>query len=283
MPGEEATGKTFIILNILKYFHRKHPDGIIVFFDTEHSVLKEHFTSRSVNPDKVIKIDVHTIEKFAHQAIQTLKIYLKQKKADRQPMIMVLDSLGNLSTNKEIDEISNGTDVKDMSRPGKVKAAFKVLRGCLAEANVPLLVTNHIYKSMSAYTPADMSGGSGPKYLSDIICFLTKSKDKDEKTKEQVGIIMKGTIKKSRFTRDGLVVENRLSFDTGLDRYYGLLDFCIDYGLILRRGNTFIFPNEVEASRREVEEDGSKYFTEDLLTLVNEEVGRRFKLMTDVQ
>ena len=122
-------------------------------------------------------IPVTTVQEFRTQAIRVLDNYLES--SNRKPMMFVLDSLGMLSTTKEVEDTSEGKETRDMTRAQVLKAAFRVLTLKLGRAGVPLVVTNHTYDSMGLFSTKEMGGGSGLKYAASSIVFLSKKKEKD--------------------------------------------------------------------------------------------------------
>jgi RecA/RadA recombinase len=138
--------------------------------------------------------------------------------------MFVLDSLGMLSTSKEINDALNDKEVRDMTKSQLIKGAFRMLTLKLGQANVPLIVTNHTYDVIGAYVPTkEMGGGSGLKYAASTIIYLSKKKEKDGT--EVIGNIIKAKTHKSRLSKENKQVEIRLYYDErGLDRYYGLLE-----------------------------------------------------------
>ena len=226
--GESATGKTFFALGVVKRFLTDNPSGGVFYFDTEAAVTKDMMEERGVDTSRVIISEPESVQQFRHNAIQILDNYIKSD--NKPPMLMVLDSLGQLSTSKELEDTAEGKETRDMTRAQVLKATFRVLTLKLAKAKVPLIVTNHVYEVVGSYIPTkEMSGGSGLKYTASQIVFLSKKKDKDGK--DVVGNIIKCKMVKSRFTKENKEVEVKLTYDKGLDRYYGLLDLALKYGI----------------------------------------------------
>jgi len=143
--GESATGKTFFVLGIVKQFLDMNPNGGVIYFDTEAAVTKSMMESRGVDTKRVIISEPDTIQKFRHTALQIIEKYSAQPEDKRQPMMMVLDSLGQLSSTKEMEDTSEGKETKDMTKASILKATFRVLNLKLAKIGVPLIVTNHVY------------------------------------------------------------------------------------------------------------------------------------------
>jgi RecA/RadA recombinase len=145
IAGESSTGKTFFSLAVVKNFLDSNPDGYCLYFDTEAAVNKSLLASRGIDLERLVVINVVTIEQFRQKALQAVDIYLKKPVEDRKPCMFVLDSLGMLSTEKEIRDALDDKQVRDMTKSQLVKGAFRMLTLKLGQANIPLLVTNHTY------------------------------------------------------------------------------------------------------------------------------------------
>ena len=224
IAGESSTGKTFFSLAVVKNFLDNNPDGYCLYFDTEAAVNKGLLESRGVDLNRTVVVNVVTIEEFRTKALKAIDKYLQMPIEDRKPCMFVLDSLGMLSTEKEIRDALDDKQVRDMTKSQLVKGAFRMLTLKLGQANVPLIVTNHTYDVIGAYVPTkEMGGGSGLKYAASTIIYLGKKKEKDGK--EVIGNIIKAKTHKSRLSKENKQVDIRLYFDErGLDKYYGLLE-----------------------------------------------------------
>ena len=224
IAGESSTGKTFFSLAVVKNFLDSNPTGMCIYFDTEAAVNKSLLADREVDLDRLVVMNVVTVEEFRSKALRTVDRYLKDPVEDRQPLMFVLDSLGMLSTEKEITDALNDKQVRDMTKSQLVKGAFRMLTLKLGQAKIPMIVTNHTYDVIGSYVPTkEMGGGSGLKYSASTIIYLSKKKEKDGT--EIVGNIIKAKTHKSRLSKENKDVEVRLYYDErGLDRYYGLLE-----------------------------------------------------------
>ena len=276
LAGESATGKTFFALGIVKRFLDDNPNGAVFYFDTEAAVTKSMMEERGIDSNRVIVSEPDTIQKFRHTSIQILDNYAKTPEDSRPPMMMVLDSLGQLSTTKEVEDTTEGKETRDMTKAQLIKATFRVLNLKLAKVNVPLLITNHVYDIIGAYIPTkEMGGGSGLKYTASQIVFLSKKKDKDGK--DVVGNIIRCRLIKSRFTKENKDVEVKLSYDSGLDRYYGLLELAEKYDIIKKVSTRYELPDGSKVFGKAINKDPEKYFTDDLLQQLEVAAAREFK------
>ena len=275
--GESATGKTFFVLGVVKQFLEDNPTGGVVYYDTEAAVTKEMMSKRGVDTKRVIIAEPDTIERFRTHAMKILDSYEKQPKESRPPMMMVLDSLGLLSTNKEVEDVTEGKDVRDMTKSQVIKGAFRVLTLKLAQVGVPMLVTNHVYELVGSYVPTkEMGGGAGIRYASSTIAFLSKRKEKDSDG-DVIGNIIKVNMHKSRFTKENSRVEVLLTYDKGLDRYYGLLDLAEKYGIFKKVSTRYELPDGKTAFGKHINSDPEKYYTPEVMEQLEIAAGKEFK------
>ena len=264
IAGESSTGKTFFSLAVVKNFLDNNPDGYCLYFDTEAAVNKGLLESRGVDMKRLVVVNVVTIEEFRSKALRAVDIYLKTPIDERKPCMFVLDSLGMLSTEKEIRDALDDKQVRDMTKSQLVKGAFRMLTLKLGQANIPLIVTNHTYDVIGSYVPTkEMGGGSGLKYAASTIIYLSKKKEKDGK--EVIGNIIKAKTHKSRLSKENKEVEIRLYYDErGLDRYYGLLELGELGGMWKNVAGRYEF-NGKKIYAKEILRNPENYFTDDIM------------------
>lgn len=280
--GESATGKTFFVLSVLKTFLDKNPEGGVIYFDTEAAVTKGMMADRGIDTTRVVIAEPTSIEEFRTSATRILTNYIDTPEESRKPMLMVLDSLGMLSSMKELEDTEAGANKRDMTKAQLLRGTFRVLSLKLAKANVPLLVTNHVYDVVGAYIPTkEISGGSGLKYAASSIIMLGKKKDKDGT--EVIGNIIKATTHKSRFTKENKKIEIKLSYDKGLDRYYGLLDLAEKYNVIKKVSTRYELPDGSKVFGKAINSDPEKYFTPELLEQLEECAAKEFMYGREVE
>jgi RecA/RadA recombinase len=275
IAGESSTGKTFFSLAVVKNFLDSNPDGYCLYFDTEAAVNKPLLESRGIDLQRLVVVNVVTIEEFRTKALKAVDIYLKTNTEDRKPCMFVLDSLGMLSTEKEIRDALDDKQVRDMTKSQLVKGAFRMLTLKLGQANVPLIVTNHTYDVIGAYVPTkEMGGGSGLKYAASTIIYLGKKKEKDGK--EVIGNIIKAKTHKSRLSKENKQVEIRLFYDErGLDRYYGLLELGELGGLWKNVAGRYEM-NGKKIYAKQILANPEEYFTDDVMQALDEIARKEF-------
>jgi RecA/RadA recombinase len=264
IAGESSTGKTFFSLAVVKNFLDSNPDGMCLYFDTEAAVNKSLLASRGVDLNRTVVVNVVTVEEFRSKALKAVDIYLKKPEDERKPLMFVLDSLGMLSTEKEITDALNEKQVRDMTKSQLIKGAFRMLTLKLGQANIPMIVTNHTYDVIGSYVPTkEMGGGSGLKYAASTIIYLSKKKEKDGT--EVVGNVIKAKTAKSRLSKENKDVEIRLFYDErGLDRYYGLLELGEIGGLWKNVAGRYEM-NGKKVYAKQILKEPETYFTEDVM------------------
>jgi len=275
IAGESSTGKTFFSLAVVKNFLDTNPDGYCLYFDTEAAITKSLVESRGIDTSRLVVVNVVTIEEFRTKALKAVDLYLKKPEEERKPCMFVLDSLGMLSTEKEINDALNDKQVRDMTKSQLVKGAFRMLTLKLGQANVPLIVTNHTYDVIGAYVPTkEMGGGSGLKYAASTIIYLSKKKEKDGT--EVVGNIIKAKTAKSRLSKENKDVEVRLYYDErGLDRFYGLLELGEIGGLWKNVAGRY----EIDGKKlyaKQILKEPEVYFTEEVMQQLDEIARKEF-------
>lgn len=279
LAGEPSTGKTFYTINIVRQFLRDNDNGFVFYFESESAISKQMLADRGVDTKRVAVVPVATIQEFRTQALKILVKYIEDKtNKDRPPMLFVLDSLGNLSTTKEMEDIAEGKDTRDMTRAQLVRGAFRVLTLKLGKAKVPLIVTNHVYDVVGAYVPTKkMGGGSGLEYAASTIIFLSKKKDKQlDDDDGRTGAVITAHTKKARLTIEDKKVETWLNYAEGLDEYYGLLDLAEKFGIIKKVSTRFEFPDGTKVFESQVKKNPEKFFTKDILDLIDEKCKDEF-------
>jgi RecA/RadA recombinase len=275
IAGESSTGKTFFALAVAKNFLDANPDAYVLYFDTESSITRALLDSRNIDTKRFVVINVVTIEEFRTKALKAVDKYLQMPTDERKPCMFVLDSLGMLSTEKEIRDALDDKQVRDMTKSQLVKGAFRMLTLKLGQANVPLIVTNHTYDVIGAYVPTkEMGGGSGLKYAASTIIYLGKKKEKDGK--EVIGNIIKAKTHKSRLSKENKQVEIRLYYDErGLDRYYGLLELGEIGGLWKNVAGRYEI-NGKKIYAKQIYAKPEEYFTPEVLQALDETAHKEF-------
>ena len=275
LAGESATGKTYFALGMVKNFLDSNPDASCLYFDTEAAVNKSLLADRGIDLNRVVVLNVVTVEQFRSVALKAVDRYLKDSEDERKPCMFVLDSLGMLSTEKEITDALNDKQVRDMTKSQLIKGAFRMLTLKLGQANIPMIVTNHTYDVIGAYVPTkEMGGGSGLKYAASTIIHLSKKKEKDGTT--VVGNLIKAKTAKSRLSKENKDVTVRLFYDDrGLDRYYGLLELGEIGGLWKNVAGRYEMDGK-KVYAKAILKDPEQYFTPEVMEKLDQIAKKEF-------
>ena len=266
LAGESATGKTFFVLGVVKAFLESDPKAQVVFFESESAITRDMFEARDIDTSRIALLPVTTVQEFRYQTLATLEAY--EEEENRPPILICLDSLGMLSTTKEMTDTAEGKETRDMTRAQIVKATFRVLTLKLGKLGVPLIMTNHTYDVVGSMFPQkEMGGGSGLKYAASQIIYLSKKKDKDGT--EVVGNIIHCKTYKSRLTKENQMVDVRLSYTKGLDRHYVLLDLAVEAGIFKAVSTRIELPDGSKTFGKTINNDPEKYYTEEVMEQID--------------
>jgi len=276
IAGESATGKTYFLMGMIKSFLDSDPNAGVIFFESESAITKQMVVDRGIDSKRMVIMPVTTVQEFRTQSLKVLDKYMETDESERQPMFMCLDSLGMLSTTKEVEDTAEGKETRDMTRAQVLKAAFRVLTLKLGRAKVPMVLTNHTYDVVGSMFPQkEMGGGSGLKYAASSIVYLSKRKEKDGT--EVIGNIIHCKNHKSRLTKENKMVDVKLTYDKGLDKYYGLLELAEKYEIFKKVSTRFELPDGSKQFGKTILNDPEKYFTEDIMHQLDLAADTEFK------
>ena len=252
----------------------------MIYFESESALTKELVESRGIDSSRMVIVPVATVQEFRHQSIKVIDKYLEQDEKNRKPLMFVLDSLGMLSTTKEMEDTAEGKETRDMTRSQIVKAAFRVLTLKLGKAKVPMIMTNHTYDVIGSMFPQkEMGGGSGLKYAASNIVYLSKRKEKDGK--EIIGNIIHCKNYKSRLTKENALIDVRLTYKDGLDKYYGLLELAIKHNIFKSVSTRIELPDGSKQYAKTINNEPDKFFTKDVLAQIDEAAKKEFLYGTE--
>tara|TARA_B110000503_G_scaffold65258_1_gene102627 strand:+ start:1891 stop:2916 length:1026 start_codon:yes stop_codon:yes gene_type:complete len=275
IAGEAATGKTFFALGICKAFLDKDPNAGIIYFESESAISKSMIETRGIDSTRMVIVPVSTVQEFRTQSIKILDKYIEQPLKEKKPLLFVLDSLGMLSTTKEMEDTAAGKETRDMTRSQIVKSTFRVLTLKLGKANIPMIMTNHTYDVIGSMFPQkEMGGGSGLKYAASSIIYLSKRKEKDGT--EVIGNIIHCKNYKSRLTKENAQIDVKLTYKHGLDKYYGLLELGEEVGIFKKVSTRYEMPDGSKVFGKNINDEPEKYFTKEVLDKIDEHAKRKF-------
>jgi RecA/RadA recombinase len=224
LMGDPGTGKSFVCLNVAREAQKKGYD--VIYCDTEGAIDKSSALKFGIDADKVRYQPIKTVTEFQTFVSNLLELVKKAKEKGNDPkIILILDSLGMLSTDKELNDALSGKNAADMGAKAKeLRKLFRVITLDLTAAKIPLVCTNHVYAGGGFFPTKESSGGDGPIFAMSVISFLSKAQLKEGNSTTKTGIIVTSNLKKSRFTIPE-PVKFHISFANGMNPYVGLQDF----------------------------------------------------------
>jgi RecA/RadA recombinase len=223
VAGPSGTGKTFLTLNSVR--EAINMGYSVIYYDSEAAVDKDQMIKFGIDTSKVNYQPVNTVQDF-RTSITTITQKMqeiKRKGGEIPKLMIILDSAGNLATQKEIDDAATGSDKADMTRSKILKSIFRIIMTPLADLKIPFIFTNHTYQSQSFIPQQIAGGGTGPEYAASIVLMLNKAQLKDGA--EKVGIIVTAKPSKNRFAKP-TPIKFHLDFSKGMNPYVGLEQYA---------------------------------------------------------
>jgi hypothetical protein len=270
--GESSTAKSYFTAYKIKSFLDTYDDGMVVFYETEGSSVRQMAEEIGIDMDRVIIEPVSTVEDLRFSAMQYIdkleKDYLETK--EKTKLIVVLDSLGMLSSNKEIEDGKSGKDTKDMTMAQMKKAFYRAISLKFSLLSVPMITVNHTYTNIGGYGDSQVeSGGSGFQYAGDVRFLLSKSQKRAGNI--QTGVSIRIKVKKSRFIKENQTIVIDLDFEKGLNKYSYMVEFANACGMLKASENTVTFEGQ-EYGRQMFEEKFGEFFPKEKMDILRERI-----------
>jgi RecA/RadA recombinase len=219
--------KTAFSLLLASAFLKANPDGIILFYDSEFGTPESYFTSFGVPLDSVVHTPITDIEELKFDVMQQLS---EIKRNDK--IMIIIDSVGNLASKKEVEDAMKQSSAADMTRAKQLKSLFRMVTPHLTLKDIPMVVVNHVYMTQEMYSKAVVSGGTGIYYSADNIWIIGRQQDKDDK--ELLGYHFVINIEKSRYLKEKSKIPITVSFDSGINKWSGMLDLALEGQFIIK-------------------------------------------------
>lgn len=228
--GPSKHFKTLFVMILAKAYLDKYPDGVMMIYDSEFGAAKTYFKSLRIDEDRVFWTPILDIEQLKIDLTKQIDGFIKG-----DHVVVVLDSIGNIASIKEVTDALNEKTVTDMSRAKALKSLFRIVPPRCFMKNIPLLVVNHTYKEQSLYPKDIVSGGTGSYYNSDNLFIIGRQAEKEGKDIEGYNFTLK--TEKSRSVKEGSQFNVTVTFNGGIDKNSGLLELAIE-GKFLEKLNT---------------------------------------------
>jgi RecA/RadA recombinase len=262
--GPSKHFKTAFSLLMAKSYLDKYDDAALLFYDSEFGTPQSYFDSFGIDTDRVLHTPLTDIEQLKFDIMQQLT---NLERGDR--LIIVIDSIGNLASKKEVEDALEGKSVADMSRAKQVKSLFRMVTPHLTMKDVPMIVVNHTYKEIGMFPKDIVGGGTGSYYSADNIFIIGRQQEKEGT--EVVGYNFIINVEKSRYVKEKSKIPVTVSFDGGVSRWSGLLDLALDSGLVVKPSNGWysrvdVSTGEIEAKKYRIKETDTKDFWMPIIT-----------------
>jgi len=293
IAGPSGTGKTYLVLNSIR---RAIDMGYsVIFYDSEAAVDKTLMKKFGIDTDKVNYQPINTVQEFRSSVTTITKRMQEAKRdgAELPKMMIILDSAGNLATQKEIDDAVSGSEKSDMTRSKILKSIFRIIMTPMADLKIPFIFTNHTYQTQDFISRQVAGGGTGPEYAASIVLFLNKAQLKDS-SGEKAGIIVTAKPNKNRFAKPN-PIKFHLHFSEGMNRFVGLENYIDWEDIGIAKGtieNGEYVPKKtarnwickhLDQTVPNSEFFTEKVFTQEVLEKINEKIQPLFNYSTEVE
>ena len=243
--GPSKHFKTAFSLLMAKSYLDKYPDAALLFYDSEFGTPQSYFDSFGIDTNRVLHTPLTDIEQLKFDIMQQLS---QLERTDK--LIIVIDSIGNLASKKEVDDALEGKSVADMSRAKQVKSLFRMVTPHLSIKDIPMIVVNHTYKEIGLYPKDIVGGGTGSYYSADNIFIIGRQQEKEGT--DVIGYNFIINVEKSRYVKEKSKIPVSVLFDGGISKWSGLLDLALESGHVIKPSNGWYSKVDIETG--EVEE-----------------------------
>ena len=243
--GPSKHFKTAFSLLLAKAYLDKYDDAVILFYDSEFGTPQSYFDTFDIDKDRVVHTPITDVEQLKHDSMSQLNSI---ERGDH--IMIIIDSVGNLASKKEVDDALDGKSVADMSRAKQLKSLFRMVTPHLTLKDLPMVAVNHTYKEIGLFPKDILSGGTGIYYSADNIYIIGRQQDKQGQ--ELMGYNFIINVEKSRFVREKSKIPVEVSFEGGISKWSGLLDMAMASGHVVKPSNGWY--SKVDVATGEVEE-----------------------------
>ena len=264
VAGASKTFKTMLSLYCMKAYLEKHDDGVAILYDSEFGITPEYIKSFGIDTNRVVHIPIENVEKLKFDLVGKLT---EIEKGDN--VFIMIDSVGNLASKKEVEDAENEKSVADMSRAKSIKSLFRIVTPLLTMKDIPCMAINHVYQELGLYPKAIVSGGTGIMYSANQVFIIGKAQEKD--AGELAGYKFTINIEKSRYVREKAKLPFTVLYESGIQKWSGMFDLALASGYIVKATqgwyNTIDLETGevIEPKRRAKDIDTDEDFYENLL------------------
>lgn len=229
--GMSKCYKTLLALFCMKAYLNKYPDGMAILYDSEFSITPDYISSHGIDPNRVLHVPIEHLEQLKFDIVKRLE---QVERGDR--VFFMVDSLGALSSKKEIDDAMDEKSVADMTRAKSIRSLLRIISPHFTIKDIPCVIINHIYETMEIYSKPVVSGGTAVTYVANQIFIISKSQDKNS-AGDLEGFKFTINIEKSRFVREKSKLPFTVSYSTGINKWSSILDLAVESGDAVKPSN----------------------------------------------
>ena len=278
--GPSKHFKTAFSLLMAKSYLDKYPDSALLFYDSEFGTPQSYFKSFGIDTERVLHTPLTDIEQLKFDVMTQLT---QLERGDK--LIVIIDSIGNLASKKEVEDALDGKSVADMSRAKQIKSLFRMITPHLSLKDIPMIVVNHTYKEIGMFPKDIVGGGTGSYYSADNIFIIGRQQEKEGT--EVVGYNFIINVEKSRYVKEKSKIPVSVSFDGGISKWSGLLDVALESGHVIKPSNGWYSKvnkdtGEIEDKKYREKETDTKDFWVPIITSksFNEFIHNKYKVST---
>jgi RecA/RadA recombinase len=227
IAGQSKSYKTLLSLYCMKAYFNKYPDSVALLYDSEFGITPEYLEMYGIDASRIIHIPIEHIEQLKFDIVKRLTEIVRGDK-----VFIMIDSIGSLSSKKEVDDAVDEKSVADMTRAKSIRSLLRIITPHLTMKDIPCLAINHVYNTMEMYSKAVVGGGTSVTYSANQIFIVTRSQEKDGT--DLVGYNFTINIEKSRFVKEKSKLTFNVKFDEGINTYSGLMDIALESGHVTK-------------------------------------------------
>jgi len=253
--GPSKHFKTAFTLLLTKAYIDKYPDAVVLFYDSEFGSPQAYFDNFGIDTTRILHTPITDIEQLKFDIMTQINNISRGEQ-----VIIIIDSVGNLASKKEVDDALEGKSVADMTRAKQMKSLFRMVTPHLTIKDIPMVVVNHTYSEIGLYPKQIVSGGTGLYYSADNIFIIGRQQEKEGT--EVIGYNFVINVEKSRFVREKSKIPIEVTFEGGISKWSGLLDVALEGGYVVKPSNGWY--SKVDKETGEI--DAKKYRLKDTYT-----------------
>ena len=256
--GPSKHFKTAFALMLAKSYQDKYPEGVVLFYDSEFGSPQSYFETFGIDTKRVLHTPITDVEQLKHDSMAQLS---NIERGDH--VMIIIDSVGNLASKKEVEDALEGKSVADMSRAKQLKSLFRMVTPHLTIKDIPMVVVNHTYKEIGMFPKDVLSGGTGIYYSADNIFIIGRQQEKDGT--DVIGYNFIINVEKSRYVREKSKIPVEVTYEGGISKWSGLLDVALEGGFVVKPSNGW-YSHKGEEKKYRIKETYSKEFWLPILT-----------------